>query len=300
MAMTVIETSELSKYYGRVRGVEDLDLRVEEGEVFGFLGPNGAGKTTTIRLLLGLIHPSRGQARIFGSALDYRSPSFRQNIGYLPGELGLYSHVSGIEFLSRMSSLRKNKPGDKARELAQRLDLDLSRKIKGLSHGTRQKLGIVQALMHDSGLLILDEPTIGLDPLAQQTFYELIHEERGQGKTVFLSSHLLGEVERTCSRVGVIREGRLAVVENISDLKKKRVKWAEVELKGEVDPEKFNIPGVRSVQKEGRRLKLSLEGNYNEVLAALATCPLENITIQDASLEEIFLEYYSGSREDEP
>jgi ABC-2 type transport system ATP-binding protein len=297
--MAVIETSGLTKYYGKTRGVEGLDMRVEECEVFGFLGPNGAGKTTTIRLLLGLIHPTRGQSKISGSLIDFRSASIRQSIGYIPGELGLYSHITGMEFLSRLSSLRGEKISTKAEELAQRFGLDLSRKIKGLSHGTRQKLGIVQAFMHDAMLLILDEPTIGLDPLAQQVFYELIHEEQEQGKTIFLSSHLLGEVERTCSRVGVIREGRLVVVEEINDLKKKRVKWVEAELKGEVDPDTFKMPGVRSVQKEGKILRLAIEGNYSEVLKALAAYRIENITIHDASLEEIFLEYYSDRKERE-
>ncbi len=291
--MAVIETSGLTKYYGKARGVEGLDLKVDEGEVFGFLGPNGAGKTTTIRLLMGLIRPTGGVARVFGASVDSSRPSIRKDIGYLPGELGLYSHISGEEFLSRLSSLREGSQPGKAGQIARRLDLDLSRRIRGLSHGTRQKLGIVQALMHDARLLILDEPTLGLDPLAQQIFYELIHEEREQGRTVFLSSHQLGEVERTCSRVGVIREGRLVVVEDIADLKKKRVKWAEVELKTEVDPEPFRIPGVRSIRCEGRKLRLSIEGNYQEILRAMSSLPVENITIEDATLEEIFLEYYT-------
>jgi ABC-2 type transport system ATP-binding protein len=298
--MGAIETSGLTKYYGKTLGVEDLDLRVEEGEVFGFLGPNGAGKTTTIRLLLGLIHPTKGQAKIFGSTLDFRSHAYRRDVGYLPGEPGFYSHLSGREFLARLSSLRGSNGRDKAEKLAGRLDFDLSRKIKGLSHGTRQKLAIVAALMHDAKLLILDEPTSGLDPLAQQVFYEMIQEESDQGRTVFLSSHLLGEVERTCSRVGVIRAGRLVVVEDISDLKRKRVKWLEADLEGEVKPDNFRLPGVRSAEIEGQKLKLSIEGNYSEILKVLAARRIENVTIQDATLEEIFLEYYSGDKEDKP
>jgi ABC-2 type transport system ATP-binding protein len=280
--------------------VEDLDLRVEEGEVFGFLGPNGAGKTTTIRLLLGLIRPTRGQAKIFGTPIDSGSSSLRRNLGYLPGELGLPSHLTGGEFLARMAALRGGEPGRKAEQLSRRLDLDLSRKIKGLSHGTRQKLGIVQALMHEARLLILDEPTSGLDPLAQQVFYELLMEEREQGRTVFLSSHLLNEVERTCVRVGVIREGRLVVIEAIQELRKKRVKWAEVELTREVDPESFRVPGVRSIQQEGKKLRLALEGPYQEVLRLLARSPIADLTIRDASLEEIFLEYYAEDKDRQP
>lgn len=292
--MGAIKTEGLTKYFGKNRGIEDLDLSVEEGEVFGFLGPNGAGKTTTIRLLLGLIRPTRGRAMVSGSVVDRKSISCRQGIGYIPGEPGFYNHVSGREFLLRLSSLRGGGGMDKAERLADRLGLDLSRKIKGLSHGTRQKVAIVQALMHDAGLLILDEPTSGLDPLAQQVFHDLIAEERDAGRTVFISSHVLGEVERTCSRVGVIREGRLVVIEDIADLKRKRVKWLELEFKEPVGPEVFDLPGVRSVSGEGRRYKLSLEGNYSPVLQALSAHPIENFSAYDATLEEIFLEYFSG------
>ena len=292
--MTIIETERLTKYYGSCRGIEDLSIRVEEGEVFGFLGPNGAGKTTTIRLLLGLIRPNRGRFRICGAHVNFRSSSFREHIGYLPGEVGFWGHLTGCQFLARLASLRTTKSGDEVQNLARRLDLDLSKKIKGLSHGTRQKLAIIQAFMHNARILILDEPTTGLDPLVRQVFYDLVREEQERGTTVFLSSHVLSEVERTCSRVGIVRDGRFVAVERIDDLKKKHVKRAEVEFGREVNAEDIDLTGVRSLQIEGRKMRFSIEGNYRGILKALAAHPIENITIEDATLEDIFLEYYSG------
>jgi len=297
--MAAIETEALTKYYGASRGIEDLDRAVEEGDVFGFLGPNGAGKTTTIRLLLGLIHPTRGAARLLGTPVDGTSANLRTHVGYLPGEVGLPAHLTGREFLARFARLRGGGFGPKAEALAQRLDLDLSVRTKHLSHGTRQKLAIVQAFMHDVRLLILDEPTTGLDPLAQQTFYEIVEEERGRNRTVFLSSHVLNEVERTCVRVGIIREGRLVAVENVEDLKQRRVKWAEAEFDEEVDADALRVPGVQSVQVEGRRVRMAITGNYADVLRALSAHAIDNVSIRDATLEEIFLEYYTGPRKED-
>ena len=298
--MAVIETQGLTKYYGPTRGVEELNLRVEEGEIFGFLGPNGAGKTTTIRVLLGLIRASSGEVRLFGKPAGVGSVSLRADIGYLPGEIGLYGHLSGRAWLRRLGSLRGGAWQVKAKELARRLELDLSRKIKGMSHGTKQKLAIVQAFMHDARLLILDEPTSGLDPLAQQVFYEMIQDEHKAGRTVFLSSHILSEVERTCSRVGMIRDGRLVVVERIEDLKRKRVKWAEIEFAEPVTAEAFRLPGVRTVEVDGRHVRISIEGGYSDVLKALGSYPIENINVHDASLEDIFIEYYTDAEKEVP
>jgi len=291
--MPIIETDQLTKYYGTCRGIEDLNLRVEEGEVFGFLGPNGAGKTTTIRLLLGLIRPTRGRFLICSAPINFGSFSYRRDIGYLPGEVSSHQNLTGGEFLARLASLRGN-TDDKSKNLARRLKLDLSKKVKGLSHGTRQKLAIVQTFMYNARLLILDEPTSGLDPLTQQVFFELVREERDRGTTVFLSSHVLSEVERACSRVGIIREGRLVAVERIDTLKKKRMKQAEVEFGTEVNAEMFRLPGVRSILVEGRKIRFSIEGEYRSILNALTAYPIENVTIKDATLEDIFLEYYSG------
>lgn len=298
--MAAIETIGLTKYYGVARGVEAVDLRVDEGEVFGFLGPNGAGKTTTIRLLLGLIRATRGEIRLFGQPAGAGSVALRRSTGYLPGELGLYPHLTGRQWLHRFASLRGGQVGPRAEELARRLDLDLGRGIKGMSHGTIQKLAIVQAFMHEARLLVLDEPTSGLDPLAQQVFYEFVREERDRNRTVFLSSHVLSEVEKTCSRVAMIRDGRIVVVEGIDDLKRKRVKWAEVEFRQPVDAETFRMPGVRSIEAEGRRVRIEIEGNYAPVLEALARHPIDNVSINDASLDDIFLEYYARHGEETP
>jgi ABC-2 type transport system ATP-binding protein len=207
--------------------------------------------------------------------------------------VGFYANLTGRELLARLTSLRGN-TDDKSENLARRLEFDLSKKIRDLSHGTRQKLAIVLAFMHNARLLILDEPTIGLDPLTQQVFYELVCEERDRGTTVFLSSHVLGEVDRVCSRVGIVRDGRLVVIERIDDLKKKRKKQAEVEFGTEVNVEAFRLPGVRSILVEGRKIRFSIEGEYRDILKALAVYPIENVTIQDATLEDIFLEYYAG------
>ena len=298
LEMPIIETDELTKHYGVCRGIEDLDLRVDAGEVFGFLGPNGAGKTTTIRLLLGLIRPTRGRMRICNMPIDFRSFSYKKNIGYLPGEVGLPGYLTGGEFLARMASLRGG-ASNKLEHLAQRLDLDLSTKIKSLSHGTRQKLAIAQAFMHNAPLLILDEPTTGLDPLTQQVFYELVCEERDRGTAVFLSSHVLSEVDRVCSRVGIIRQGRLVTVERIDDLKKKRIKRVEVVFDAEVNTKAVRLPGTQSLAVDGRVIRFAIEGEYNVMLKTLSAYPVEDITIQDATLEDIFLEYYAAPEREE-
>jgi len=286
----------LTKFYGPTRGIENLDLSVERGEVFGFLGPNGAGKTTTIRLLVGLLKPTAGEAWLDGQRVDMIDPAYRKEVGYLPGEPGLYGYLTGREFIERWAALRAEAT-DKALELAARFDLDLDRKIKGFSHGMKQKLAIVAAFMHGAPLLILDEPTQGLDPLAQQEFYKLIEEEHASGKTIFLSSHILVEVERVCHRVGIVREGRLIAVEHIDDLKSKRVKHLEAQPTSPVDAENFLIPGVKTATYENGVLSLTIDGNYPAILRALSELDIVNIRIGDASLEEIFLEYYSESEE---
>ncbi len=288
----------MTKHYGVCRGIEDLDLRVGAGEVFGFLGPNGAGKTTTIRLLLGLIRPTRGRMLICNTPVHFLSVSYKRNIGYLPGEVGLPAHIAGGEFLARIASLRDG-TSNKIEQLAQRLNLDLSMKIKSLSHGTRQKLAIAQAFMHDVPLLILDEPTTGLDPLTQQVFYELVCEERDRGAAVFMSSHVLSEVDRVCSRVGIVRQGRLVAVEKIDDLKKKRIKRVEVVFGAEVNTKAIRFPGTQSLQIDGQAIRFAIEGECDAILKTLSAYPIKDITIQNATLEEIFLEYYAAPEREE-
>jgi ABC-2 type transport system ATP-binding protein len=224
----VVSTSNLTKYYGKQCGIEAINLEVRKGEVFGYLGPNGAGKTTTIRILLDFIRPSIGSANLFGFDSRIDSVETRCRIGYLPGELSMYGNLNGYELLHYVASLRGNVELNYAIELAKRMDCDLTRHLKTLSHGNRQKLGLIQAFMHKPQLIILDEPTIGLDPLMQQEFYRLIEEARNDGRTVFLSSHILPEVERVCDRVGIIRAGKLAAVESVETLKSRAVRRLEI------------------------------------------------------------------------
>ena len=291
--MNVIQTYGLTKYYGKVRGVENLDLEVKPGEIVGFLGPNGAGKTTTIRLLLDLIRPTRGRAEIFG--LDVRSHSLeiRQRLGNLPGDVSLYENLSGEEFLSLIDKLHHNRGGKRKDELSERLDIDLSRKIRTYSKGMKQKVAIIQALMNDPELLILDEPTSGLDPLVQREFYNLLKEEKERGKTVFFSSHILPEVERVSDRVGILRDGLLVDVENIDDLKTKRVRKLELTLREEIPEERLKIPGTKLLYYRNRHVELEVYVHVGELMPKLAELPLEDIVFPEATLEDTFMKFYS-------
>ena len=291
--MNVIQTYGLTKYYGKVRGVENLDLEVKPGEIFGFLGPNGAGKTTTIRLLLDLIRPTRGRAEIFGLDVRTHSLEIRQRLGNLPGDVSLYENLSGEEFLVLIDKLHHNRGGKRKDELAERLDIDLSRKIRTYSKGMKQKVAIIQALMNDPELLILDEPTSGLDPLVQREFYNLLNEERERGKTVFLSSHILPEVERICDRVGILRDGLLVDVENIDDLKTKRVRKLELTLREEVPEERLKIPGTKLLYYRNQHVELEVYVHIGELIPKLAELPLEDIVFPEATLEDTFMKFYS-------
>jgi ABC-2 type transport system ATP-binding protein len=289
----VIQTEKLTKSYGSSRGIEDINLSVKEGEVFGFLGPNGSGKTTTIRILLDFIRASSGRARLFGMDAHADSIQIKSRIGYLPGEYGMYEKMTAVEYLQFLGSLRSGEEPPLRDKLIERLGLDTSRRIKSLSHGTKQKLALIQAFMHDPELLILDEPTNGLDPLIQQKFYELILELKERGKTIFFSSHVLSEVERVCDRVAILREGRLIALHEISDLKKYRLKRIEVTFKEELDESIFRLEGVRKIEKNARTVRLWVDANINHILRTLSEYPIDNISCQDARLEDIFLEYYS-------
>ncbi|MFC1944719.1 ABC transporter ATP-binding protein [Chloroflexota bacterium] len=290
--MTIIQTYELTKYYGKGRGIEDLDLEIRSGEIFGFLGPNGAGKTTTIRLLLDLIRPTRGRAGIFGLDVRACSLEIRQRVGYLPGVVSLYENLSGEEFLGLIDKLHHNRSGKRKDELAERLDIDLSRKIRTYSKGMKQKVAIIQALMNDPELLILDEPTSGLDPLVQREFYNLLKEGKERGKTVFLSSHILPEVERVCDRVGILRDGLLVAVENVDDLKTKRVRKLELTMREDVQQDKLKIPGTKLLYYRNRHAELEVYIHVGEILRKLAELPLEDIVFPEATLEDTFIKYY--------
>ncbi len=291
--MAAIETDGLTKYYGRNRGIEDISIAVQAGEVFGFLGPNGAGKTTTIRTLLNLLHPSRGSARIFGMDSRRESVAIRARLGNLTGDFGYGKHSSGREALSLLARLRRVDGIDRAEELARRFQADLDRPLGQLSRGNRQKIGLILAVFHRPELLILDEPTSGLDPLMQEEFLSLVGEERERGCTVFLSSHELDEVERVCDRVGIVREGRLIAVERIADLLGKAQRKVSVEFAEPVDPAQLrDCPGVSDVVAEGRRLSFRVAGDVDAALKAIAAHAVVDLEFAHPTLEEVFLTYY--------
>jgi len=301
--MTAVIVAEgLTKYYGRnprtaVPGIVDLDLEVRAGEVFGFLGPNGAGKSTTIRTLLDFLHPTRGSARLFGLDSHRDSIAIRRRIGYLPADLALYADMTGRELLQFFGRLRGSEADGRADALAERFGLDLDRRNRNYSTGNRQKVGIVQAFMHEPELLILDEPTSGLDPLMQQEFYRLIDEVRAQGRTVFLSSHVLPEVERLADRVGIVRQSRLVAVDTVESIKAKALRRIEIRFAEPVDVAPFaELPGVHRADatEEGRVLTVDVSGTVEGVLRLAAAHSIEDLRARDADLEEIFLAYYDG------
>jgi ABC-2 type transport system ATP-binding protein len=289
---SVIVTRNLTKFYGKAMGVKDLNLDVREGEIFGFLGPNGAGKTTTIRALLNLIRASSGSASIFG--LDSRSEyvAIHRRLGYIPGDAAFYNGMTGKEFIDLMGSFRGRNSKKRLNELLERFDLDLHRQTSAYSRGMKQKLALLQAFMSDPELLILDEPTLGLDPLMQHSFNDLLVEEQQRGKTIFLSSHLLPEVERVCDRVGIIRAGELVAVEEVDNLKRKRVRHIDLFLSRELTAEELKIPGTEVLEINGKMVRLRFSGKTPELLQHLCGLPLEDVVFPEASLEDTFMEYY--------
>jgi ABC-2 type transport system ATP-binding protein len=296
----VIQTDNLSKVYRsrrqEVQALYNLNLSVQEGEIFGYLGPNGAGKTTTIRLLLDLIRPTKGSARIFGLDARANSVALHRRMGFLPGELSLWKNLRGTEVVNYVSSIRGNVDTVYAHQLAERLLLDLSMKVREYSSGNRRKLGLVIALMHRPELLILDEPTNGLDPLIQQTFYELVREIRQEGRTVFLSSHILSEVQAICDRVGILRNGELKAVERVSDITKADFQWVTLRFREHVTPDLMaGVQGVSSVTAEDGALKLRLSGDFDPLLRAISGQYVKAIRVQEPTLEEIFLAYYGNN-----
>jgi len=294
-----IHTSALSKDFGDGRGLFDLDLEVERGEIFGFLGPNGAGKSTTMKLLLDLIAPTAGSATLLG--LDSRRDGLavHRRIGYLPGDFALYPRLTGADVLDYLASLRGGVDERLRDELAARFRAELDRPVRELSTGNRQKLGLIQAFMHDPELLILDEPIAGLDPLVQQSFHALLAERNAQGATVFLSSHTLSEVERVTHRLAILRRGRLVVVDSLENLRRVAVQRLEIEFADPTpSPAAFAaLPGVREVIAAGATLTVALEGSADAVVKAAAEHEVRAIRSRDDDLEEIFLRYY---REDAP
>jgi ABC-2 type transport system ATP-binding protein len=296
----VIRAEQLTKSYGQNRGILDVDFAVEEGEVFGFLGPNGAGKTTTIRLLLDLIRPTSGRFTVFGLDSRRSSVAIRKRLGYLPGDLRLYEGMTGAELLRYFGHLRGLDGPERAEQLGARLDLDLDRRIKELSRGNRQKVGIVQAFMHEPDLLVLDEPTSGLDPLVQETFYELVAEATQRGGTVFLSSHVLSEVQHMADRVGLIREGRLDLVDSVENLRS-AFTHVEATFAERPPPDAFEgVPGVRQIERDGTVVRFAFEGEIDPLLKALASFHVKALDVREADLEDVFLARYRGEEPDAP
>jgi ABC-2 type transport system ATP-binding protein len=288
-----IRTEGLTKYYGRNRGIAELDLAVPPGEVFGFLGPNGAGKTTTIRLLLDLIRPTGGRAEVLGMDTRSHSIEIRRRVGYLSGELALYENLTGRELLDYIGNLRRLGDRRLDDQLCQRLDLDPGHHVHDLSRGNKQKLGLVLALMHRPEVLILDEPTSGLDPLVQQEFHQIVREATAEGRTVFLSSHVLSEVERIADRVGIIREGRLVDLLQVSELKSQALRRLELDFAEPVPAAAFErLPGVVEVAVSGGVVRCAVEGSVDALIKAAAGYELVNLVSHEPDLEEIFLAYY--------
>lgn len=292
-ADSIIRTSNLTKYYGKRLGIENVNLDVLRGEIFGYLGPNGSGKTTTIRTLLDFIRPTRGEAKIFGLDTRASSVDIHSRLGYLAGDLELYGNMTGEDLLKYIGNLRGGLDWKYVQTLAARFECDLPRRIKTLSHGNKRKIGLIQAFMNKPELLILDEPTIGLDPLMQHEFYRLLEETKKEGHTVFLSSHILPEVEKVCDRVGIIRQGQLVTVETIGALKAKTLRRLEIRFARAVPADSFaGISGVKDVSVQSDLLTCSVSGSLDSLVKAAARFEVVDIVSREASLEEIFMTFY--------
>jgi ABC-2 type transport system ATP-binding protein len=289
--MSIIEVNHLTKYYGKSRGIVDVSFNVEEGEIFGFIGPNGAGKSTTIRLFLSLIYPTKGEAKIFGKDCIKFGPELRQEIGYLPSEVFYYEGMKVLDLLKYSASFYKKDCTQRMHELADLMELDLKRRIDDLSYGNKKKVGIVQGLLHQPRLIVLDEPTAGLDPLMQQKFFNLIQEENKRGATVFFSSHILGEVQKMCNRVAIIKEGSLIDIQDIKTLQKDNYKKFRISANA-IDEKRFQVDGVTGLEKMNGMLSFFYKGNINAMTRLISSIEISDLTIEDLTLEEIFMHYY--------
>jgi len=298
--MPAIRLERLTKFYGKARGVVDVDLEVQTGEVFGFLGPNGAGKTTTIRTLLDLIRPSSGKATVLGLDSVEASLEIRRRVGYLPGELALWEWMTARQVLDHLARLRGGVDEAYRDELIGRFEVESDRKVSDLSTGNKQKVGLVQAFMHKPELLILDEPTSGLDPLMQQVTYEVIAEAQRDGRTVFLSSHVLPEVERIAQRVGIIRKGRLIEVAAVDSLKERAVRLVELRFGWPVPTRDAlaAIAGVSDAAVSGDTATVRIEGSMDSLVKAMAQYEVLLVRTHDTPLEEIFLQLYRDGADD--
>ena len=296
MIPAVIETRNLCKFYGNTRGIENLNLQIRTGEIFGFLGPNGAGKTTTIRLILNLLRPTSGTVRVFGKQVETHYYRIFKNISVIPGELKLYEELTGIYFLEYMSRLSSGASALR-NELLEAFQLKpehLRKQIKYYSHGMKQKLAIVQAFQTNPDLIIMDEPSEGLDPLNKNILYQYVRRFKDKGKTVFFSSHYLAEVDKVCDRVGLVKDGRLITEEKIEQLKKKMVRRMEIKFAEKIKSEVFKLPGIQIVSRTGNDIIINVSGDLNQLVGLLAGLKIENMVFPEPSLEETFLTYYEN------
>jgi ABC-2 type transport system ATP-binding protein len=293
----IIETKDLTKCYGKILGIKDLNLQVKRGEIFGYLGPNGAGKTTTIKLLLDLIHPTKGRAYIFGLDSHRNSLPIRKRIGFMSVDFNLYEHMTGKDFLIFCQSFYSNKDKKFKEKLIKKFKIKMEEKIKTYSHGMKQKLALVQALLPQLELLILDEPTIGLDPLMQNEFLNLIKEQKEEGKTIFFSSHILSEVEKICDRVGILKEGTLLITKRIDELKSSGEKTLRIVFQKEVPEKELEMEGISKIEKEGNKYILTIAGNEEQILKKINSYPLFSLNFEEANLEETFLKYFKNNEE---
>ena len=294
--MNIIEVKNLSKFYGRSRGIVGVDFSVKEGEVFGFIGPNGAGKSTTIRTLLNLIHPTSGSAKIFNKDTVKEYNEILKDIGYVPGEVYYYEDMRVIDLLNYSASFYKKDCSKRIKELSKLFDLNLKQKIETLSFGNKKKVGIVQALIHSPKLLILDEPTSGLDPLVQQKFYDLLKEENKKGVTIFFSSHVLSEVQKICDRVAIIKEGRIIKIEDMSSITSNNYKKIKIDTSDKLSKKDFSIKGINNLVIKDNEISFIYKGDINIIINKLKDIKLNNISIIDPDLEEIFMHYYSKDK----
>ncbi|HTX44423.1 MAG TPA: ABC transporter ATP-binding protein [Methanocella sp.] len=293
---TVIQTMNLTKFYGKSRGIKDVSITVNKGDIFGFLGPNGAGKSTTIRTLLDFIRPTGGSASIFGLDCRKDSVAIRKRIGYIPGDFGLYGHMTGWKFLQYFGRIRGGYDEAAAKAYAKKMDIPLDRKMRTYSRGMRQKVAVIQAFMNNPDLIIMDEPTNGLDPLIQQTFLDMLREEAGRGATIFMSSHVLSEVEKTCNRVAIIKEGRIVAEEQVEALRQKSGKVLEVKFAQPLTREIFYLPGISNVTRQNGSYRMTVTGNMEELLREISAYKLADINIHQMTLEDVFMHYYEGAK----
>lgn len=292
--MNAIETKQLTKFYGSARGIKNLDLSVEQGDFFGFIGPNGAGKSTTIRTLLGLISPTGGSASVLGLDIRKEKPQLLSRVGYLPSEITFYPGMKVSQVLRLSARLRSKNCDREAAELCSRLQLDVSRRVEDLSLGNRKKVGIVCALQHSPELLILDEATSGLDPLMQREFFEILQERNQEGTTVFLSSHVLSEIQHNCSRAAIIRGGKIVASGAVSDLADSGAR--RVQLRGQLDL--TGLTGIRDLSQTGDSMSFLYSGDLPALLGRLAQGKVQDLTIAEPDLEEIFLHYYESEADE--